>query len=387
MKRALKALVILLAAIPVMGIVAFNSGIIAFQQPNQPFYASSQVNVPTPVPQQIQTPSAAFDSRLADNEQRTLVLYSTLDALRGEINALKTAQDSTIPAPTVSSPTNLPALNSLHQEVLLLKKQVAFVKANATASGASKSLEDKLNALASSIDMLRQQLEALSAQVQSIAQKSGQNVSTPPAPTQPPIPEIPKNKTATSPSILPTKLSLSLDGVVYHRGDTTVISGVTDPNGIVTIRILKDSSEIYKRDVQAGASGKYRQEYLVAMDMPAGTYKVSAMRGNLKQEAVFTVQVSVTSAKSATGILTISVERDTFAKGDYVSITGKAPAHTSVMVAIVPPNNQTTIRWVSSNTYGIYQTLFGVPLGAPSGDWTLIAQQGNEAARVVIRII
>jgi len=70
--------------------------------------------------------------------------------------------------------------------------------------------------------------------------------------------------------------------------------------------------------------------------------------------------------------LTVSTDKDTYAPGETISVSGTAVASTDVTIQLINPNGQIVdITYVKSGSDGSYSTSFKTPSSMPTGQWIL----------------
>jgi len=92
------------------------------------------------------------------------------------------------------------------------------------------------------------------------------------------------------------------------------------------------------------------------------------------------------SASVEFGSITIKTDKQTYNKGEYISVSGNAPPRSRVMLILTTPSANESVLTAQADEKGTYNYLIAISLDSRSGEWTITAKQGDEMATLRITI-
>jgi len=166
-------------------------------------------------------------------------------------------------------------------------------------------------------------------------------------------------------------LSLNMNPT-YHRGDTAVINGTTDPGNTVTIGILDSiGNSITTFTSKADSRGNYVFSHTVPVDATLGKYTlvVSDDKNQIKKD------FNVVSTHS----LSISTSQQKYEPGDTVKINGTSISDQLVSIIVNDPSgSQIFAKDVNVTSDGILSANFTLDSAAIEGTYVITAAQGSD---------
>ncbi|MFQ5941850.1 MAG: hypothetical protein ACE5KA_09165 [Nitrososphaerales archaeon] len=185
-------------------------------------------------------------------------------------------------------------------------------------------------------------------------------------------------------------LTISTDRNEYGLGDTVMISGKTDANVFIDLDIFDSSNvQLIRTATKSDADGNYLLQYSIPSNSSLGDYEIIVTVGGKQTSVKFSVSssTSTTPPSSTSGTLTITVDETSYNRGDFVKITGKAPANTKITITAEPPSGDTLVLTPTATDTGNYITLLSISDSASPGTWKLTAKQGIETVTTQITVI
>ena len=158
----------------------------------------------------------------------------------------------------------------------------------------------------------------------------------------------------------------------YHRGDTGIINGTTDPDNTVTIGILDSAgNSITTFTSKADSKGNYVFTHTIPVDATLGKYTlvVSDSKNQVKKD------FSIVS----THTLSISTSQQKYEPGDMVEINGTSISNELVSLIINDPSgSQVFAKDVNVTSDGTISANFTLDTAAIEGTYVITASQGND---------
>jgi len=359
-------------------LLLFPIGILAylFAFNTELFQAPFNLGQGTPaVEQELQAINSNIEALRGDfaNLQNRVVSVNELEDTRGEIKALDLK------------------LKAMQTRINTLEREVAQ---SADSADKISELFTLVKKMTDEVDKMQKEIDALKAGTKSepemqapkeqVPQEEPKEQDEVKAEEPEPEKEAPKEET-----VKVKLLTLSLPNTQYAPGEEIIITGRTDPNNAVKISILDENSvEKFSKVVKANDAGKYKINYLVSQNMPAGFYKVTASSGDRQVSALFSVKIpAATYAESESGTVTIKADRATYTKGEYISLSGTAPPRSTVTVSISFPSGNESSLNAQVDASGKYRVLLMITLDSSSGKWLLSAKHESEVASIEITVL
>ena len=166
-------------------------------------------------------------------------------------------------------------------------------------------------------------------------------------------------------------LTLNMNSV-YHRGDTGIINGTTDPDNTVTISILDSGgNSLTTFTSKADSNGNYVFSHTIPVDMTLGKYTlvVSDSKNQVKKD--FNVV--------STHTLSITTSQQKYEPGDMVTINGTSISNELVSLIINDPSgSQIFAKDVNVTANGMISANFTLDTSAIEGTYVITASQGND---------
>jgi hypothetical protein len=166
-------------------------------------------------------------------------------------------------------------------------------------------------------------------------------------------------------------LSLNMNPV-YHRGDTAVINGTTNPENTVTISILDSAgNSITTFTSKADSKGNYVFTRTIPIDTTLGKYTLAVSDG--KNQVTKDYNIVSTHA------ISISTSQQKYNPGDKVIINGTAISNEPVSITVNDPSgSQVFAKDVNVTSSGIISANFTLSSAAIEGTYVIAASQGND---------
>ena len=166
-------------------------------------------------------------------------------------------------------------------------------------------------------------------------------------------------------------LSLNMNPI-YHRGDTGIINGTTDPDNTVTISILDSTgNSITTFTSKADSKGNYVFSHTIPIDATLGKYTlmVSDSKNQIKKD--FNIV--------STHTLSITTSQQKYEPGDMVIINGTSISNELVSLIINDPSgSQVFAKDVNVTSNGMISANFTLDTSAIEGTYVITASQGND---------
>ncbi|MGI0073970.1 MAG: hypothetical protein ACREA3_09175 [Nitrosotalea sp.] len=182
------------------------------------------------------------------------------------------------------------------------------------------------------------------------------------------------NQAPPSRGVTQVSIPLSLNmNPVYHRGDTALINGTTNPDNTVTISILDSAgNSITTFTSKANSKGNYVFTHTVPVDATLGKYTLAVSDGKNQVTKDFNVV--------STHTISIATSQQKYNPGDEVIINGTSISNELVSITVNDPSgSQVFAKDVNVTSSGIISANFTLNSAAIEGTYVITASQGNDA--------
>ncbi|MEM2760313.1 MAG: hypothetical protein QXU32_09350 [Nitrososphaerales archaeon] len=183
--------------------------------------------------------------------------------------------------------------------------------------------------------------------------------------------------------------TIRTDSSEYLRGERVQLSGTATQNTWVDLDIFDSNNvQLVRTSTKSDTNGRYSLEYIIAFNSPLGEYVAKASAGD-KQVSVkfFVVNIKSSSSSITSSNLTITTEKTTYNRGNFVTVTGKSMPGEKVTIFVEPTGGDRLVLTVNSDSSGNYRTIFEIRQDAFGGQWKLTAKQGTDTATINITVI
>jgi hypothetical protein len=161
-------------------------------------------------------------------------------------------------------------------------------------------------------------------------------------------------------------------GTIYHRGDTAIINGTTNPDNTVTISILDSAgNSITTFTSKADSKGNYVFTHTVPVDATLGKYTLAVSDGKNQ----VTKDYNVVSTHS----ISIATSQQRYNPGDVVTINGTSISNELVSIIVNDPSgSQVFAKDINVTSSGTISAKFTLSSSAIEGTYVITASQGND---------
>jgi len=166
-------------------------------------------------------------------------------------------------------------------------------------------------------------------------------------------------------------LTLNMNSV-FHRGDTGIINGTTDPDNTVTISILDSAgNSITTFTSKADSKGNYVFSHTIPVDATLGKYTLVVSDSKDQVQKDFNIV--------STHTLSISTSQQKYEPGDMVVINGTSISNELVSIIINDPSgSQVFAKDVNVTSDGTISANFTLDTAAIEGTYVITASQGSD---------
>jgi len=193
--------------------------------------------------------------------------------------------------------------------------------------------------------------------------------------------------TRPAPAPEPEKIEVLVDRITYEPGQTVKVSGKGLKNTLAQACLYTSAKQlVFCKSGIADSNGTYRIDLDIPLVISDGTYAVEASQGELRNSVLVTIKVTpkTPTIPVSTAGLTIRTDKNEYAGGDMVRISGVGTANSRVVVTVISPTGENYQLTDEADSSGNYNVLFFTRSTDRSGEWKVTAKQDRNSATAQI---
>jgi len=184
-------------------------------------------------------------------------------------------------------------------------------------------------------------------------------------------------------TVYTAKPNYTIEENIYVHGEVKA-DGVLVENATVALEVRDPTaSPVIIRTLSTNASGKYDLSFKLPSQALQGTYAVNVSCSYLGERATSTTSFNL--EKASFFVVTVTIGRSAYRVEEPIEIYGNATlAGIPIVKALVaievqdPTSTPVLIRVLETDTSGLYRLTFQLPMGSPTGTYSVYASASYE---------
>ena len=174
------------------------------------------------------------------------------------------------------------------------------------------------------------------------------------------------------------------DKTIYNVGNLVQVSGTASPSSSVTGVLTSPTGKTSTTTTTSNTDGSYTMYLFTSQPYETGAWSIAVT--NLGQIKSLSIYIQSSGSTSGTTSLTAQTDKQTYYRGDFITLRGVGQPSTNVSAVLTSPTGQSTSINTNTDATGAYTMVFPTSTSSTVGNWTIIVTNLSQTQSLTLSL-